>query len=131
MLILFYRRQFRELGYSRDLHKLYCLSLLQGRVAGLLRPRPFIHKLSNALVSRKFCERHNYFNCSDNLRVCTLPHMANFPKSVLQILKSAAWNYKSAWIFPPPWLGALSWPPLSCSLYFLFCLILMNYLSSG
>ncbi len=32
--------------------------LLQGRVAGLLRPRPFLNKLSIALSSRKFCERH-------------------------------------------------------------------------
>ncbi len=38
-----------------------CLCLLQGRVAGLLRPRPFLNKLSNALVSRKFCE-WNKFN---------------------------------------------------------------------
>jgi hypothetical protein len=27
-------------------------------VAGLLQPRPFLNKLSNALVSRKFCEWH-------------------------------------------------------------------------
>jgi len=60
VLILFYRRQFRELGFSRNLHKLCCLCLLQGRFAGLLRPRPFLNKLSNALVSRKFCERHKY-----------------------------------------------------------------------
>ncbi len=35
-----------------------CLCLLQGRVVGLL-PRPFLHKLSIALVSRKFCEQHS------------------------------------------------------------------------
>ncbi len=59
MLILFYRRRFRELGYSRHLHEVWCLCLFQGRVAGLLRPRPFLNKLSNALVSRKFCEQHS------------------------------------------------------------------------
>ncbi len=32
--------------------------MFQGRVAGLLWPRPFLNKLSNALVSRKFCELH-------------------------------------------------------------------------
>jgi hypothetical protein len=31
-----------------------CLCLLQGRVAGLLWPRPFLNKLSNALFIRKF-----------------------------------------------------------------------------
>jgi hypothetical protein len=33
------------------------LCLFQGRVAGLLQPRPFLNKLSNALVIRKFCEQ--------------------------------------------------------------------------
>jgi hypothetical protein len=31
----------------------------------------------------------------------------------------------------PPWLGLLSYPPISCSWYFLFCLIFINYLISG
>ncbi len=35
---------------------------VQGWVAGLLRPRPFLNKLSNALISRKFCGRHNPAN---------------------------------------------------------------------
>jgi hypothetical protein len=36
-----------------------CLCLIQGRVAGLLQPRPFLNKLSIAQSNRKFCERHN------------------------------------------------------------------------
>ncbi len=60
MLILFYRRRFGELGYSRNLHELAVLCLLQGRDAGLLGPRPFLNKLSSALVSREFCEQHIY-----------------------------------------------------------------------
>jgi hypothetical protein len=48
----------QELGYSRNLHEFAVLCLLQGRVAGLLQPRPFLNKMSNALVSIKFCERH-------------------------------------------------------------------------
>jgi hypothetical protein len=39
-------------------HIVCCLCVLQGRVGGLLRPRPFLNKLSNALFSRKFCEAH-------------------------------------------------------------------------
>jgi hypothetical protein len=37
-----------------------CLCLFQGRVAGLLWPRPFLNKLSIALSNRKFCERHKH-----------------------------------------------------------------------
>jgi hypothetical protein len=29
--------------------------------ASLLQPRPFLNKLSNALVSRKICERHREY----------------------------------------------------------------------
>jgi hypothetical protein len=47
VLILFYRRQFRELGYSRNLHE-FAVCIV----------RPFLKKLSNPLESRKFCERH-------------------------------------------------------------------------
>ncbi len=56
-----------------------CLCLFQGRVAGLLRPRPFLNKLSNALASRKFCERHN-----QHLVGCPQSHccMKTFNKSV-------------------------------------------------
>ncbi len=48
----------RELGYSWNLQKMCWSACECGRVASLLRPRPFLEKLSNALVSRKFCEQH-------------------------------------------------------------------------
>ncbi len=47
-----------SLDIVKSPHIVLSVFLFQGRVAGLLRPRPFLNKLSNALVSRKFCERH-------------------------------------------------------------------------
>jgi hypothetical protein len=50
------------------------LVFVQGRVAGLLRPRPFLNKLSIALVSRKFCEWHSLV-CLMYLEVYILNHV--------------------------------------------------------
>ncbi len=63
MLILFYRRRFSWLGYSRNLHKLCCLCLSQGLVAGLLRPRPFLGKLLKATESSVSGTAPGLWNC--------------------------------------------------------------------
>jgi hypothetical protein len=49
----------KSLEYFSNVFVPRILLLEQGRVAGLLRPRPFLYKMINALVSRKFCERHS------------------------------------------------------------------------
>ncbi len=48
-------------------------------MAGLLWPRPFPQQLSNALVSRKFCERHRYNIISeDTIPSVSVPRLLYF-----------------------------------------------------
>jgi hypothetical protein len=73
VLILFYRRLFSGLGYSRNpTYSTCCLCLFQCRVAGLLRPRPFLNKLSIVQRSRKFCERQSGSHFSSFLHMLPL-----------------------------------------------------------
>jgi hypothetical protein len=47
VLILVYRRRFSGLGYNRNIH-IVLFVFVSRWVAGLLRPRPFLNKLSTA-----------------------------------------------------------------------------------